>query len=852
MRLLRRILLILVIVIVLIVLAGGGAFIYSTRRVLPQVDGTITLKGLDGPITIYRDAKGVPQIYASTTHDLFYAQGFVQAQDRWWQMEFNRHVGQGRISELVGKNDTALRNDIFIRTLGWNRAAQANLDAAPKSTLDVTQAFSDGINGYIGGKSGAELALEYSVLSLTGVNIPIEKWKALDSFGYAVAEGWSLSGNADSELQRVNLYKKMGGDAAGQALIDNFYAPPYPYDKKPTIITADELPLKAAPVQTANIPAPVPVIAPGTDLSHVQTNLVGALTAGYGLVMGQGAGIGSNNWVVGGKLTSSGKPILANDPHIDIQMPAIWYEMGLHCTTVSDKCPYDVTGFSFPGTPGIVIGHNAHIAWGVTNVGPDVQDLYIIKVDPTTDTKYELDGKTEDMKVITETIKFGDGTPSKDIRVRMTHFGPIVTDTPAYSKQSDKPLALRWTGISNISDIAGSVLNIDKAADWNTFRSALTTWGVPSQNFVYADTEGNIGYQTPGLIPIRAKGHSGLTPVDGSTTQYDWKGFIPFENLPSVYNPPSGFIATANEALIPVSYYAGLADQLGDKFGKDSNYVISQEWDYGYRAQRIVELLTATPKHTVDTIATVQGDMLSIPAREILPAALKLDYGSDIPKEVLDWMRGWDYQERMTSGQAALYETFWISLATRVWKDKVGYVPDGSNIAWGLTLLLDQPTNTLWGTAGRDGTLRSAMVEAYNTVVKKLGGDYKSWQWSALHHALWISTPLGSSGIGPLENFVNIGPLSVGGGNETVAVSHWDDSDPYDTGGGISSMRVIMDLSNFDGSQWILPTGQSGHATSPHYRDMNDQWRNIQYNVMPWDAAGIKKAAVSTLTLQPG
>jgi penicillin amidase len=849
MRRLRRILLVIVVLILLLAGAATGYVAITVRKMLPQHDGTLSFSGLDGQVTVYRDGNGIPQIYATTTRDLFFAQGIVHAQDRWWQMEFNRHTGLGRISELTGKNDTALRSDIFIRTAGWNRAAQADLDAAPPETMAALNAYSDGVNAYIAGKSGPDLAVEYSVLGIKGIKIPIEKWEPLHTLAWGKAMSWLLSGNLDSELERANLYKKLGPDA--KAMVDNYYAAPFPYDHVPTIVTADDLPIK--PQTTVMIP---PVVAPGTDLNNIQTTLIGNLPFDYDPINGKHLMGASNNWVIGGKLTQSGKPLLANDPHIPIQMPAIWYENGLHCVQLSVACPYDVEGFSFPGAPGVIIGHNQRIAWGLTNVGPDTQDLYAIKVDPKDDTRYELDGKTEDMKVITETIRFGDGTPAQDIRVRITHFGPIITDTPSYGKQSEMPLALHWTAITDVNDIFGSVLAIDRATDWQTFRQALTKWATPAQNTIYADVDGNIGYQTPGLIPIRAKDHSGLTPVDGSTTKYDWKGYIPFDYLPRAFNPAKGYIATANQAIVPMEYYAQLADQLGDKYGKDSNYLISYEWDYGYRAQRVNDLIKANDKHTIDTVKAIQGDTYNGSAAELLPAVLKLDYGSDVPKDVIDWMGQWDYQDNMNSGQAALYEAFWAQLARKLWGDQLGYTPDGTNVEWGTRLLLDQTDNVWWDDVTttskketRDDILRSALVAAYKDVSKQLGADTKTWKWGSLHTATFVSKPLGASGIDLIEKFVNGGPVAVGGGANTINRSNWTADNPYVTTS-ISSMRMIVDLGDFNNSQWIIPTGESGHPTSGHYRDLTEKWRNIQYDPMLWDQNDVKKAATSTLILQ--
>src|SRR5262245_8481261 len=296
-RRLRNILVVLIIVILLLAGAGTGYALVTARRMLPQVAGTMSLAGLDGKVEIYRDASGIPQIYATTAHDLFFAQGVIHAQDRWWQMEFNRHTGLGRLGELTGYNEQALRSDIFIRTLGWNRAAQADLDAGPSDTRQILDAYSSGVNAYIEGKSGADLAIEYSLLGVRGINIPIEEWEALDSVAWAKVMAWSLSGNFEDELELADLYRKL----PDRDMVDKYYAPAYPFGERPTILGAEDLPIRPE-VTVRN----APVVAPGTDLSTIQTALVGGTPRDFAPIFGKGGGIGSNNWAISGKLTASG------------------------------------------------------------------------------------------------------------------------------------------------------------------------------------------------------------------------------------------------------------------------------------------------------------------------------------------------------------------------------------------------------------------------------------------------------------------------------------------------------------------------------------------------------------------
>lgn len=861
MKLLRNIL--LVILVLLIILGAFGA--YTANRwingPLPQQDGTISLAGLDGEVTVIRDKWGVPSIYASTTHDLRFAQGYVQAQDRWWQMEFARHTGRGRIQELTGQSKSVMGSDIFIRTAGWEQAAQADVDALAPEDLAELQAFVDGVNAYISSRPASELAFEYNVLGLTGVNITVEPWTPVDTAVWIKVMAWDLSGNRSEELLRSALVSELGEDMA------NAYIPDFPYDKRPTIIWNQEIPQSG----------PFAAETSSTDtagIAGVETQFAGNFDIGQGILFGSGSGIGSNNWVVSGKLTETGKPLLANDPHLGIQMPSIWYEIGLHCMPVSEKCPYDDRGFALPATPGIIIGHNANIAWGLTNVGWDTQDLYMITVNPDNDLQYKWNSEWRDMTVRNEEIRFGDGG-STIIQVRETHLGPIINDnhydaeTGEISGFNDEnPMAFRWTAYER-STILKSVLMLNRASNWNEFHEALRYWDSPAQNVIYADIQGNIGYQTPGNVPIRAEGHTGILPVDGSTDKYEWLGYVPYEYLPSVLNPERGFIATANQALVPMEYYDYLANELGDTYGKNAEYVFDYNWDYGYRGQRADELIQAQDKHTIDSFEAIQGDDKSIFAEEIAPYLANLDMGSDKLNEMRDWMLNWDYQMQMDSPQAALFGYFWYRLAFDLYDDQLPFNtaanearhPDGgSRDMWATTLLMDDPNNAWWDdtttkdvTETRDDILVRAFSEAYDATAKALGTDREKWTWGDLHTATFVSNPLGASGISLIENQVNRGPVRTSGADAVLNATRWS----YDENSLMSvvtlpSMRMIVDFSDLSNSVTVHTTGQSGHPASEHYGDFIDDWRNINYHPMLWTRDDIEANAASTLTLEPG
>lgn len=854
MKLLRNILLVVLGLVIILVAFGVFTVNKWTSGPLPQHDGTITLDGLEGEVTIIRDEWGIPDIYASSIHDLRFAQGYVQAQDRWWQMEFARHTGHGRLQELTGQTDALMGTDIFIRSAGWTRAAQRDVDALPPEYLAEVQSFSDGINAYILNRPAGELAFEYNVLGLTGVDIPIEPWTPIDTAIWIKVMAWDLSGNRGSELMRSSLIDELGIEMA------NAYMPDFPFGQKPTIIWPEDIPETGAF-------APQIMRADTAGIIGLETQFAGNFDVNTGLIFGSGSGVGSNNWVVSGDLTESGLPLLANDPHLGIGMPAIWYEIGLHCVPVSEECPYDVRGFAFPASPAIIIGHNANIAWGQTNIGWDTQDLYQITVNPDNELQYMWNGEWRDMTVYEDEIRFGDGG-SVTIQVRETHLGPIINDNQRDEEtgeilgfNNEDPLAFHWTSYE-VSTIQQSIFMLNQANNWSEFREALSYWDSPAQNFVYADLEGNIGYQTPGLVPIRAEGHTGRLPVDGSTDEFEWLGFVPYEYLPSVLNPERGYISTANQALVPMEYYDYLASELGDEFGEDAHYIFDYEWHYAYRGQRVNELIEAQEQHSIATFQQIQGDNEFTFMEEITPYLSELDMGSSDLNDMRDWMLDWDYQMHMDSPQAALAGYFWYHLTFNLYDDQLGEdsnLSGGSREMWATILLLDDPNNTWWDdintediSESRDDIVLRSFSQAYDSTVAALGSNRDEWTWGDIHLATFVSNPLGLSGIGLIEDTVNSGPVRTSGGNAIINAVSWtyDEDEPFSVPW-IPSMRMIVDFSDMSNSVTSYSTGQSGHPASEHYDDMVDDWRNIEYHPMSWQRENVDANAVSTLILQP-
>lgn len=852
--------------ILIVVLTVGGLLWLNATRMLPAHAGIRYVSGLGDTVEIIRDARGVPHIYASTPADLFFAQGYTHAQDRWWQMEFQRHTGQGRIQELTGYNLSALGSDLFIRTWGWNRAAAGDTAALGQATQTVLDAYSAGVNAYIGGKHGGELALEYTLLGLTGVHIPIEPWTPLDTAAWAKVMAWDLGGNANYEYQRMLLAEEL----SLEMLADLF--PDYPFDARPTILTAADLPLSGDSLRASGAAPALAAVSPPPTLAGG--------TAAMALLPPQGAGIGSNNWVISGSNTASGQPILANDPHLGIQMPSIWYQVGLHCRPVTVDCPYDVVGFGFAGAPGVVVGHNQHIAWGVTNHGPDVQDLYVIRVNPDDPFQYEYNGEWREMEVVTEVIRAGTAFSSAEddpatpacegisglpldadgnlaITVRVTHFGPIISDNQITEdcrfvglteSEGDDPLALRWTGLEP-GDLLGAIIALNSASDWESFRTALSGWDWPSQNFVYADTAGNIGYQAPGRMPLRAADHTGQMPVPGWTDAYEWQGYISYDDLPRSLNPERGWIVTANNAVAPPEYYAALEETLG----QNVNAVYQRRWAEGYRAARIEEMVAAVGAHTLQTVAAIQGDAHSIVAEELLPYLLDLDLEDKTLADHVAWLVAWDLQARADSPRAALFEAFWAALVERLWADTLGY-PGGG--AWATQRLLADPENAWWddprtpAVETRDTILALALEDALATLSERLGPERENWRWGDLHTATFVSTPLGQSGIAAIEGLVNAGPVPASGSTHTVNATGWSASTPFEVQS-LPSFRMIVDLRDFEASLGVHTTGQSGHPLSPHYADMIDAWRAINYYPLHFGEEAVQSAMASRLVLRP-
>ena len=844
----------LIVILVLVAIVAGAAAYYFKSYLpntvaahsFPQIDGEIKTDGLNEQVNIYRDRMGIPHIYASSVHDLFFAQGYVHAQDRFWQMDTWRHIDSGTLSEMFGKDQ--VETDTFLRTLNWKGTAEAEWEQLGPGARETLLAYSDGVNAYLKNHSGSELSLEYAVLKLLAPDYTVEPWTPVDTLIWGKAMAWDLRGNMDEEIERAVLLKTLTPEQLEELF------PAYPQDHPVIVNQFDE----AFSQQSSPVPFAANAISDQT-LAALEKNI--SLLEG---VLGPlGDGIGSNSWVISGSKTSSGKPLLANDPHLGIQMPSIWYQIGMHCLPKTDACSYDMAGFSFAGVPGIVIGHNDQIAWGFTNVGADVMDLYIEKVNPENPNQYEVNGRWVDFDTRVETIQVAKGDPIT-VYVRSTRHGPVISDSFGPLKDEGDPndkefipfreksgvelpenyvIALKWTALSPSTPFE-AIWGFDQAQNWEDFRAAAQKFHVPGQNLVYADIEGNIGYQMPGDIPIRANG-DGRLPVPGWTDDYEWTGFIPFEEQPYLFNPPEGYIIAANNQVPPENY----------------PYLVSTSWDYGFRANRINQMIETADK-PIDIVAVqrMQADTFDANAAVFLPLlndALRQP-ATENQAKALEIVNTWDYRADSQSSGAAIFQAFWRHVLQNTFNDDLpeAYWPDGGS-RWNEVMRNLEADSPWWDNRAteavienRSDILQMSFSEAVLELEKNYGKDPATWTWGKIHAATFRNQTLGQSGIGLIENLFNRGPYETGGGLSIVNATGWSVRNGYETDW-LPSMRMIVDLSNLSNSLTVHTTGQSGHAGHPHYSDMTPLWARVEYYPMLWEQAAVSADAEGHLILLP-
>ena len=870
-RLVVRLFKIVVVVLILALLALVVMGAITTQRGWPQTTGTITVKGLGEPVTVIRDYAGIIQITADTPHDLFMAQGYVHAQERMWQMEISRRIGAGRLSELFGKS--SLDRDRYIRTLGWRVAAERDLRGMAPETIAILEAYSAGVNAWIAEHNG-RLSTPFVIAGLLsgsgGIGgFALEPWTPLDTATWQKVQAWSLGGNVDAEIFRFLADARLGDPARTDELF-----PPYHPDSP--VITPSSL-LGSGPgegdttsveraasgARTASTTLTSDHAAALVDLGRLGSSISAftGLRDAAGLLGEQG--VGSNNWVVSGEHTRSGKPILANDPHLGFGMPSVWIINGLHCREVSETCPWNVVGVTFPGAPAVILGHNERISWGATNVNPDTQDLFRIKEDPADpDGHYLVDGQRLAYEVRPEIIEVSGGDPVQ-LNVRSTVHGVVLSDVDA--RLADGPiLAMRWTSTAEVDLALESFIRIDVAKDFDEFRAAFDGYGSPSQNFIYADVDGHIGYVLPGLIPIRS-GPDGMRVRNGESSVENWSGYVPREELPWQLDPEGGRIVSANNRPVDDAY----------------PYWLGGDWDPGHRATRIEDLLSSSGgKLTIDGMREIQMDSFVLRAQTIIPGILAT---SPVPQTedgrvLLSRLVDWDGMCDVGSLGCAAYMSIELALERAIFDDELGPIARdyvGSDIAWeALVDVLGERASPWWDVttegAVQDGDPGRIVTEAIDSTAAGLRsafGEPASWTWGNLHQVTFKDQTLGSSGLLPLELFFNSQPRAVAGASGTInnnysqlSRAYPDPDDPASRGVGLDgvfdvaggpSYRLLVDMGDLNGARIVITTGQSGNQFDSHVIDQIPLWIAGDSLSLPFSPNNVQAFAAETLTLSP-
>ncbi|MFE7388064.1 penicillin acylase family protein [Streptomyces sp. NPDC057582] len=887
----------IVIVLVLALVAGIGysAFwsVTTVRASYPQTNGSIKIDGLAGNVDVKRDSYGIPQLYADSDADLFRAQGFVQAQDRFWEMDVRRHMTAGRLSEMFGSGQ--VDTDAFLRTLGWRKVAQKEYDTVLSAeTKKNLQAYADGVNAYLKGRDGKDISVEYAALGLTNDYKPT-KWTPVDSVAWLKAMAWDLRGNMQDEIDRSLMNSRLS-----KKQIEDLY-PDYPYESHDPIVSEGAI----SPVTGTFNPKAKPTSGIGADTVQGATEGVNTQLASLSdtldripaLLGPNGNGIGSNSWVVSGRYTTTDKPLLANDPHLAPQLPSLWYQMGLHCRQISATCQYDTAGYTFSGMPGVIIGHNQDIAWGFTNLGADVTDLFLEKV---SGDGYQYDGKVKPFVTREETIKVAGGA-SRHITVRETNNGPLISDrsselekvgqkAPVTSGAPDRAagyaVALKWTALEPGKSM-DAVFELNRAKDFPSFRKAAEHFEVPSQNLIYADNKNNIGYQAPGKIPVRKTG-DGTMPSPGWDSEYGWeKKPIPFDKLPYEYNPKRGYIVTANQAVIDEKTYSPM---------------LTKDWGYGTRSQRINDLIKGKieggEKISTEDMQKMQMDNTSEIAAELVPELLKIKVSDKSVREAQKLLEGWGSTQEPDSAAAAYFNAVWRNILKLAFGDKLpkemrvkgecltvlpadstGPVdeqdkpvrecgqrdadsaqPDGGDRWYQVVMNLKDDENNDWwkapgnrkdeATENRDQLFARAMKDARWELTAKLGKDISTWSWGRLHQLTLKNQTLGTEGPDLLQRALNRGPWNLGGGEAAVNASGWNAAGGYEVIW-VPSMRMVVNVGDWDKSRWINLTGASGHAFSAHYTDQTDKWADGDLLDWSFGTNAVAKSTKDTLTLKP-
>jgi penicillin amidase len=759
----------------------------------PKTVGTLALAGAQAELKIERDADGIPSITAANTHDLFFGLGVVHAQDRLWQLETHKRIASGRLAEAFGP--AALDADRFLRALAVRRAAEAQWAQTQGESRDALLAYAEGVNAVLRGSLAARPP-EFLILGLTP-----EPWTPVDSLAWSIMMAWDLGGNWSTELLRLRLALRMD-----KARIDQLL-PPYPGESHP---------------QTLDYPALYRLLKLDTEVAAVdaaaQRLLAAAPESGI-------EGVGSNNWVLSGERTTTGRPLLANDPHLKLSAPALWYFARL-------KAPgYDVAGATLPGLPGVVLGQNAQLAWGFTNTGPDVQDLYLERIKPDDPAQYQTPDGWARFETRQETIRVK-GQPDVQMTVRTTRHGPVISDAgttgdllggkgrPGYA------IAMRWTALDADTDQVGASLRMSRAASVDEFVTAAQGWVAPMQNMVVADAAGRIAFAAPARVPVRHPDNDlmGLAPAPGWDARYDWGGWLPFELLPQQRHPAKGYLATANQRVVPADHPA----------------FISSSWTLPHRQDRIEALLDAKPKHSLDDLRTLQADVKSLAAPRGLEWLRRAPSGHPLAAAARQQLAGFDGTMSADRAAPLIYWAWMRHLTLRVIGDELSVLPDkhvGSRSFFDAIDAILARDDGAWCDDKRTPAAETCIQQAgaaLDAALEELQGlqgpDPAAWQWGRAHQARAEHRPF--SKVKPLARFFEL-RAPVGGDTHTVNVGRVNLKADSVTGEHYldehgPSLRALYDLGDRSRSRFMHSSGQSGLPWSRHYRDLLPRWVQVQ------------------------
>lgn len=745
-------------VVLLALVIGGVNWYVSSSK--PDIEGDISVPVLEEEVTVVRDDMGVPHITAQNEADLYRAQGYIQAQDRLFQMDLSRRQASGELAEVIG--EAAVDTDKFFRTFSLRHAAEASYDGYDDESKQVLEWFAEGVNAFI---EEGDLSYEFKVLGYEP-----QKWTAIDSLTIGKFMAYDLGGHWNLLAFRHWAVNNLSEDLYSELDIA------YPEDAE-TVISAQGTPQVASWFDAAVLPN--------------EFN-------------------GSNNWVVSGDKTASGKPLLADDPHLGLSTPSIWYQMHLQSPE------QNVSGVIFAGIPGIILGHNDNIAWGVTNVGPSVQDLYIERTNPDNVHEFLYDGEYYKADVREENIRIKGGDV-EEFEVVTTKHGPVISDLIFEDRPASEVYSMQWTALEPTKELQ-AILAFNKASSWEEFDAALADFNAPAQNFVFASTDGTIAYKANGNIPIRLKGE-GKLPVPGDSSEYGWSGYIPYDELPTIVNPEEGFIATANNKIVSDDY----------------PYYITDFWAQPYRYERIVELLEASDALTAEDMQAIQMDTVNLYAKEFLPYFIKSIEKLDEEKQyedILSALKAWDYNETIDAPEPLVFNLLIEHLKDNLFR---GAIPDDVyKMMQGKYQAMDNILRD--GYAGNEGAWLTRAggldVVVYNSFIDTLNrlegmypdAEFENWRWGD-YHQLTFDHPIAANAL--FERLFNPENVAVGGSRTTVMAAGNPASGEVDHG---ASWRFVADLNDLSSAYHIVGPGQSGHVKSDWYKDQVDDWAEGKYH----------------------